>query len=271
MATLNYNGDVVNSSVDELSTISNQFPSLSTSIKSATAQIVGARGFNEYIGGITSDTFSGYVEECQTATRALIQGIRQTQIKIMSYSQDDADIQAFLDTLDRIDYEGLDMSGISDHISFGRKAGNFLSGLFSSAVTAGAGFLEGILDFGETAGDLVFLAGSGIASIFTSGYDFLTGSNVTDELERKTKAFVSTKHVENAFDNFYNHTAAGQFLKNNAYGFETVRGIGKGVGYSTAMIGTTMVTGGLTSGLGFGAAGSVSVGQIRTYRRNWRR
>ena len=39
-------------------------------------------------------------------------------------------------------------------------------------------------------------------------------------------------------------------------------GIGSGIGYTTSMIALNMVTGGLASGLGVGAAGSVGVGQL---------
>ena len=95
MASLSYDGDIVNNAVEEISQVSNNFDSISSSVKLATAKIISAAGFDKYIGGINSDTFAEIVNECKTYCDSLVQTIRQSQIQILSYSQDDSDIQSF--------------------------------------------------------------------------------------------------------------------------------------------------------------------------------
>lgn len=254
----------VHSVVSNISKLQDDFSSLSSSIKSATNQIVSARGFNEYIGGLSSDSFSSYVTECGAAVGDLVTTIQQKEISILAFNKDSAAINAFLDTLDRKDYDRLDLSEIDSYISFGRKAGNFFKGLGADIATVGLGLVEGIMDFGETGADLVTLGGTLFASIFTKGYDLLTGSDVTTQMWNETKAKVSEKKVENIFNNFYSDTEIGQSIKNNAYGFDAVRGVSKGLGYTAALIGTNILTGGLASGLGVGASGSITAGQLAT-------
>lgn len=261
MADLTYDGEIINSAVSNLISTSNEFNSLATSLKQATNKIVSARGFNDFVGGISSDTFSNGVLECKNAVTTLIQMIRQTQVQILSYTQDDAAIQMFLDSLDNEDYKNLDISSIENHISFSRKADNFLKGLGSDLFTFGAGLIEGVLDFGETGCDLVCLGGTAISSIFTSCYDVLTGENVTEQMWKDTKAFVSDKKVESVFNSFYNNTEFGQEIKRNAYGYDSVRGVGKGIGYTSGVIALTALTGGLGAGAA-GSVGTISTGQL---------
>ncbi len=261
-SSIKYNGDVVNSTVSDINQLKDKFSSLSKTIKTATNKIVSARGFNEYIGGITSDTFSGYVEQCGSAVVELTNKIRQKQISILAYSGDKTDINAFLDTLDRNDYKALDLSEIEGEISFGRKAENVLKGIGGSIATFGIGLVEGVLDFGETGADLITLGGTLFASLFTKTYDVITDSDVTSKMWEETKAKVSEKKVESVFDSFYTNTKIGQAIKNNAYGYDITRGIGKGLGYTAGLIGVNIVTGGLASGAGIGAAGTIGAGQL---------
>lgn len=250
MAQLKYNGNVVNSTVSQLNNISNNWNSLIDEMKNATDIIVSSKGFDKYIGRIKSDSFSSLVSNCQTFNNDLINLIRQMQIEILSYSQDNNDIQAFLDELDLKDYKNLNMKPIEEHILFGRKASNIFKGFTSSLATSVLGVLEGIGNFGETGADLVVLGKSAVSSIFTGAYDFVTGSDTTKKMWEDTKAFVSEKHVENAFNKFYDNTEFGQNIKNNAYGFDNVRSIANGIGYSSGII----LTGGLATGVGLGSA-----------------
>ena len=95
-----YNGNVVNSTTGELEKESELFSPIITSVEHATSQIMSAKGFQEYIGGLSYDTFSGMILECQNVVKAFITNIRQAQVQILSYSQDDNEIQAFLNSLD---------------------------------------------------------------------------------------------------------------------------------------------------------------------------
>ena len=260
MADLSYDGEIVNSSVQNMSNATANFTNLVAAMQNATNRIVSARGFNEYIGGITTDSFSSQVTDCQTAGEAIINEIRQSQVKILSYSQDEGDIKAFLDSLDRLDYKKIDLSAIEDHIGLDRKAGNFFKGLVGDVGAGLFGFGEGLVEFGETGADLLATGFTSAASLFTLGYDKLNGTNVTGEMWDNTRAFVSTKHSENLFNSIYANTDVGRFIKNNAYGFDTVRNVSKGLGYMTGMIGLNVATGGLASGAG--AVGSVGATQL---------
>ena len=75
MADLSYDGEIVNSSVQNMSNATANFTNLVAAMQNATNRIVSARGFNEYIGGITTDSFSSQVTDCQTAGEAIINDI----------------------------------------------------------------------------------------------------------------------------------------------------------------------------------------------------
>ena len=127
MSEVIYDGSVVNDVVLQISDLQNRFTSLSSDIKTATNKIVSARGYNEYIGGITSDSFSSHVGECGKAVSELSNTIRQKEISILAYTKDETAINTFLDSLTNQDYQNLDLSEIDQYISFGRKAGNFFN------------------------------------------------------------------------------------------------------------------------------------------------
>ena len=70
----------------------------------------------------------------------------------------------------------------------------------------------------------------------------------------QTKDFVSIEGVKTAFDDMYENTAYGKWLKENSYAFDTVRGIGNGVGYTAGIVGLSILT--------FGGAGSILGGEV---------
>lgn len=262
MATLNYNGEVVESTISELNSVVNEFSSLSDGMKSATNKIVSARGFYEYIGGISSDSFSSLVSECENVVTDFIKSVRQKQIAILAYNHDESEIKSFIGGLSRSEFDSLDLSELEDYISLDVKAKNILTGVGATAATFGLGLVEGVGDFFETGADLITLGGSLFASIFTGGYDLLTGSDTTKKMWEETKAKVSEKKVESIFNSFYENNPIGKSIKENAYLFDGARGIGKGLGYSAGIIGTSILTGGLASGLGIGSAGTVGAGNL---------
>ena len=238
MAELKYNGNVVNSVVSELTNLAGKFSPLSNSIKTATGVMVGCRGFN-LISDVSATTLSEGVSKCEESIGALVGEIRNQQVQILSFSQDQTDIDAFVDSLSTAEYHALDLSGISSKISFFKKAGFVADGVLSSAGTFLLGFGEGVANFAETIGDGVILTGAAASTIFTKTIDLINGTDLTTEMWDKTKAYVAKEQVGSAFDTIYANTKFGEHLKQNAYAFDTVRGIGKGVGYSTALALTT--------------------------------
>ena len=236
MAELKYNGTTVNSVVSQITNIAGKFDPVANSVKTTTGVMVGRKGFSLIASGVTSDSISQSVGTCSEALGALVKEIRTKQVAILTYSQDKEEINSFVSSLSRLEYDSLDLSGIDSKISGWTKLSFAAKGVFASVGTFAAGFVEGAANFVETAVDTAAVVATGAASIFTKPYDLITGSNVTDEMWESTKAYVAEEQVASIADEFYANTEAGQWLKQNAYGFDTVRGIGKGVGYSTTMI-----------------------------------
>ena len=256
MNSVSYNGNVVNTAISGINHELDNFSSLSNELKGATQELISAKGFQEYIGGISSDTFSSVVEESARLVQELVHNIRQKQVSILSYSEDKEEIRNFINSLSRTDYQKLDLTELNQYIGAANSASNLFKGVTGTALTAATGLVEGVGDFFETGADLLDL---GRAIILTP---FLLGNNdKLQEMWNDTKARVQEKKVENAFDNFYSNTALGQYMKNNAYGFDMTRGISKGLGYTAGIIGLNVVSGGLASG-GIGAAGSISAGSL---------
>lgn len=122
--------------------------------------------------------------------------------------------------------------------------------------------VEGILQFGEAIIDFVALVGTGVASIVTGLYDggqaiygAITGnewSSVTKQMWGGTMGFVSNQYVSGWFDLLYQNTGYGQWLADNAYGFDITRSIGSGIGYIAGVVILTIAT--------FGAGSVVAAG-----------
>ncbi len=261
MGSLIYNGSVVNEAVGNISLVSDEFHLLSDPIRTSTNKIISAKGFDRFIGSLSSTTFSEQVEHCEELVNELVNKIRQIQVQILAYSENKNDINQFLDTLSRKDYNSLDLSSIDSFIPFSKKAELFVGGVGSSAAALGLGLTEGVLDFVETGADLITLGDTLLASIFTKTYDIFTGNDLTGKMWEDTKAKVSAKQVESIFNRFYTDNDIGRSIKENAYGFDTIRGISKGLGYSAGVIGLTALTGGLAGGA-IGATGSIGAGQL---------
>ena len=121
---------------------------------------------------------------------------------------------------------------------------------------------EGVGIFSESLVDCGALLGTSILTPFTFIGDKIFGTNTTEEMWNGTKSFVSTEHVKSAFDYFYDNTETGQNMKNDAYGFDTVRGIGNEVGYVGGVVGLTILTCGAgTAGLGATEGATLSLSQ----------
>lgn len=147
-----------------------------------------------------------------------------------------------------------------------KTAANTVWGVIKSVGATVAVFVqslvEGILQFAEAIIDFVALVGTGVASIVTGLYDggqaiygAITGnewSSVTKQMWSGTMGFVSTQYVTGWFDSLYQDTGYGQWLANNAYGFDITRSIGTGIGYIAGVVILTIAT--------FGAGSVVAAG-----------
>ena len=92
MSSVLYEGSKVNSSIQELKTLSGRFPGVSSRIQSLTSSMVSCRGFN-YIGsGVSTTTFSGEIINCNNELNSLITKIREMQTTILAYSNEEKDM-----------------------------------------------------------------------------------------------------------------------------------------------------------------------------------
>ena len=138
----------------------------------------------------------------------------------------------------------------------------------ATIATFEASLAEGVGKLGESLVDFTALAGTAIISPI----DFVIGKilgeeggygEVTKDLWDATKSFVSTDHVGNAFDSLYENTEIGNWVKENSYGFDTVRSIGTNVGEIAGIIALSIATCGAAGVISGGAIGaSTAVGSV---------
>lgn len=137
------------------------------------------------------------------------------------------------------------------------KVGDVLVRTKATVDTFVASLGEGALKVGESLYDLQNIVRTAALSLPTgivdagkAIYGTITGEDwesVTKKMWGKTKAHVATDITTGLFDKFYDETAFGEFLKNNSYGFDTTRDLGKGVGRVASIVGISIATGGVLS------------------------
>ena len=130
------------------------------------------------------------------------------------------------------------------------KIDNVLDRVNATVTLAETSLAEGIADFGESIVDALMNVSAGIVSIPVVVGGALTGSDWQSDLENlwdQTKGFVAVDHVGNFFNDMYENTSFGTWLKDEAYAFDTVRNVSKEVGNVVGTVGVSFLTGGLVS------------------------
>ena len=137
-------------------------------------------------------------------------------------------------------------------IEGGEQIGTFLERTSATIGTSATSIVEGVLGVGESLIDFLVLAGTTGATAITGIIDLgqalgglLTGNDwdsLTKQLWEQTKDFVSIEGVKTAFDDMYENTEYGKWLKENSYAFDTARGIGNGIGYTAGILGLSILT-----------------------------
>lgn len=218
---------------------------------------------NSYLDKVSSkiNSLSKEIENDYSKVINRINGIvTQTELLERKISNDAKNkLSKDVDTINNISKETVTDSKEENNTS------EIISTLGSIGATIDVGVIsaaEGVLNFGEDIVKGLWIATNAV----TTGIEFVDSiftlqsrEEFKEEQKEKwdnVKAFVTTDYVESAFDAFYDDTSLGQTLKNNAYGFETTRNIGKGVGY----IGASVLTGGaIASAVGVGASATSAV------------
>lgn len=130
------------------------------------------------------------------------------------------------------------------------KIDNVLDRVNATVTLAETSLVEGVADFGESIVDALMNVGAGIVSIPVVAGGVITGSDWQSDLEDlwdQTKSFVAVDHVGNFFDDMYENTSFGTWLKDEAYGFDTVRNVSKEVGNVVGTVGVSFLTMGVVS------------------------
>ena len=88
---------------------------------------------------------------------------------------------------------------------------------------------------------------SGMKTLYYMAKDGITGSDSSEEVVKlwdNTMDTVAVDFVGNAFDEFYENTDAGKWIKENSYGFDTVRTVSSGIGEVVGIVALSVATGG---------------------------
>lgn len=143
--------------------------------------------------------------------------------------------------------------------------------LAATGATIATSAVEGLAKLVEDVVDLVALVGTAVASVGTGVVDLanLAGAKITGNdsyksdytklMWDKTRSFVATDHVGNAFDKFYDNTSVGKWIKENAIAFDTTRAITREISEVLGVIAITVLTAGV-GGAVTGTATSVGAG-----------
>ena len=238
MANLSYDGNIVNSAVSDLNSIYTEWDSVISDISISSNKLVDCRGFEKYIGGISKNSFSDMLVDCQSKNRDLINNIRDIQVEIIAYSSDENDINAFLNGLTKEEYQLYNQKLSSSLINAHDKSGSILKSFGSSLATLGLGLVEGFASVFENIYDVAVLTTGALSCAVFLPYYALTGDERVIQAIHQTKAIVAEKNIESLFDRFYNNTSLGQKISSNAYAFDNIRKISRGAGYMAGVFAT---------------------------------
>lgn len=158
-------------------------------------------------------------------------------------------------------------------IDSGEKVGNVIERTTATVATGATSIIEGLAGFGEAILDFSALVGTAASSTVTGVIDLgqairgaVTGeewNSLTKQMWDETQQVVSQKQVETAFNSMYENTAYGNWLKDKSYAFDTVRELGKGIGYSSGVIALSLGTFGVGGALLGGAGATINVSSIQ--------
>lgn len=158
-------------------------------------------------------------------------------------------------------------------IDSGKEIGNVIERTTATVATGATSIIEGLAGFGEAILDFSALVGTAASSTVTGVIDLgqairgaVTGeewNSLTKQMWDETQQVVSQKQVETAFNSMYENTAYGNWLKDKSYAFDTVRELGKGIGYSSGVIALSLGTFGVGGALLGGAGATINVSSIQ--------
>lgn len=146
--------------------------------------------------------------------------------------------------------------------------------VFASVINTLGAVFKGVVGLGESLFDVIVFLNTGTATVFTGAWDGLSylGSmfmgdtsnweSLTGKMWSGVMGFIAEDHVENAYRDFYQNNAIGQWLDENAHEWfksdSQLLGMVSGVTEILGILALTYLTGGIF-GVGF-AATSATIG-----------
>ena len=159
----------------------------------------------------------------------------------------------------------VDKIGLAENKSASENFAEVFERCGATVATFTTSLLEGVVKLAEDLVDAIALTGAAVCSVSTIEEDLINyivaevkgddslKTNKTEQLWEDTRSFVSQDFTGFAFDSFYKNTQVGQWMKENAYGFDSVRAVGSEVGEVIAVTALSAVTGGSAAVI-YGAA-----------------
>lgn len=136
--------------------------------------------------------------------------------------------------------------------------------LVVSSLSEGVGqFGEAIFDLGVILSSIQSTSAFVTSDIISYGISAITGSEFkskTLQMWNGTQGFVAKEHITTWVDEWYENNFIGSWINENAYGFEPVRQVGSGVGYTAGVVLLTVLTAGVGGAAVGGGAAAASGG-----------
>lgn len=179
---------------------------------------------------------------------------KETKIGNINFSSTSTNVSAETTSISTINEEN-DSNSTDASTNFISQTGEVIEKLTASTAALGVTSIEGIGNFFEgmvKTGAVISTAEQTPIALVKDLFNYATGADKvdgyiseTDKLWSSTMDFMSKKYVKGFFDNIYDNTSFGSYLK-SGYDFDTIRGIGNGIGEITGAVVTAVFTCGIS-------------------------
>ena len=268
MSDIVYNGADVDAGIEIMRGYLDTYDTIQSNIESTASALEGTTGFGLLGSGAKVKTLASSVEDSKNKYTELISSVRAIQMTLMKYDEGKEYMSSFLTSLSDEEWNALTGGGKLNREEFEK----YLSGkdydittaltllqvkspeddaswwgkLVRGTKTAGLGFFEGILDFGETAVDSVVLGWGCVRALFANNK--ADAAAIMEETRAKVEVQWSKSVVDNWIDTADCLADVRQFRDTHPEAYNTTRGIAKGLGYATA---TLLTAKGIGAGVKF--------------------
>ena len=242
MPGISYNGRKVNNSVENILEYSEQYLTMGKEIEDIAEKLLSTTGWSEVATISSPEDLSSHLENCKKVFDSLCTQIRQIQLEILKYNQNEQDMNLFFNSISESEWKSLNFEGgkslesfksyISNQnfdaeIAYSTLGEDTKVGFGTKILTGILGFGEGVLDFFETGVDF-----------FVGGFGTVAGLFGWDSAAEKAVEFTKKELVSDLFDEqvYGKISSIARYRTLHPEEFGTVRSITNGLGYASAMI-----------------------------------